>query len=211
MAAEWYLHAGVHRDPRDGVDARSRRRDGCLPRSPLTAAKLRAAEKKARGLVECEARAVVQGQEPDPACIDAVEQKFMTSWARIEARGGCLTEGDAESVEAIVDAFVEDLCSALGTATTTTTTTTPSTCPTATALYCGVSACGPLPMALCPSGMSCTTAEEGCDCVGAAIPCGDASLSGLTGDFCQWGTCPAGMTCGRVPKAEGCGYDCGCQ
>ena len=91
-----------------------------------------------------------------------------------------------------------------------TVTTTTTSCPPPTALYCGVSGCAPLP-ALCPGGMSCQTVEEGCGCVGPAIPCGDPSLSGLSGDFCRWGTCPAGMTCGPVAKPDACGFDCACQ
>jgi hypothetical protein len=94
--------------------------------------------------------------------------------------------------------------------TTFTTTTTSTSCPPPTALYCGVSGCAPLP-ALCPTGMSCQTVAEGCGCVGPAIPCGDASLSGLSGDFCRWGSCPAGTTCGRVAKPDACGFDCTCQ
>ena len=93
---------------------------------------------------------------------------------------------------------------------TTTVTTTSTSCPLPTALYCGVSGCAPLP-ALCPSGLTCQTVEEGCGCVGPSIPCGDPSLSGLSGDFCRWGTCPTGMTCGAVAKPDACGFDCACH
>jgi hypothetical protein len=102
-------------------------------------------------------------------------------------------------------------------ATTMTMTTTTTSCPPATALYCGGAncgygggaACGQL--GRCPQGMSCTTAGTSCACTGAAIPCGDPRLSGLTCNFCKWGTCPLGMTCGGVPKTDACGYDCACQ
>jgi hypothetical protein len=180
-----------------------------LPEDRCTAMKLRAAEKKARGLIACQAQAVLQGRDADPACIEKCERKFVRVWSRIESRGGCATVGDGDSIEAIVDAFVDDLSANLRT-TTTTTTTTSTSCPPPTALYCGVSGCAPLP-ALCPTGMSCQTVAEGCGCVGPAIPCGDASLSGLSGDFCRWGTCPAGTTCGRVAKPDACGFDCTCQ
>ena len=119
-----------------------------------------------------------------------------------------------------------DACTSTGCATTSTTTTSPSvtitttttstSCPPATALYCGGANCGPGggagcgPSALCPQGTICTTGP-GCACTGAAIPCGDPSLSGLTCNFCKWGTCPPGMTCGGVPKTAGCGFDCACQ
>jgi hypothetical protein len=177
------------------------------PEDRCAAAKLRAAEKRARGLVACEARAALAGGSVDPACVAAVEQKFVLAWERIELRGGCATVGDAAAIESLVDGFVGDLTESLRT----TTTTTPSTsCPTPTALYCGVSGCAPLP-ALCPSGMTCGTAAEGCGCTGPSIPCGDMRLSGPSGNFCRWGTCPAGMTCGQVPQTGACGFDCTCH
>jgi len=98
---------------------------------------------------------------------------------------------------------------------TSTTTTTTSSCPPATAFYCGHSACGggaPVcdPVGRCPQGMTCDATA--CTCTGEAIPCGDPRLSGsLTCNFCQWGTCPAGMTCGGVPRPGTCVYDCACQ
>jgi hypothetical protein len=90
---------------------------------------------------------------------------------------------------------------------TTTTTTTSSSCPPSTAFYCGVNACGGPPV-LCPLGMTCVTTGTTCACTGTTIPCGDP---GLGGAFCQWGTCPDGMTCGGVPKAGTCGFDCVCH
>jgi hypothetical protein len=100
----------------------------------------------------------------------------------------------------------------------TATTTTTTSCPPATAAYCGGTGCGPggtvscqLGLALCPQGMTCTLMGMGCACTGDTIPCGDPRLSGLTCNFCKWGTCPAGMTCGGVPKTSGCGFDCACQ
>jgi hypothetical protein len=101
----------------------------------------------------------------------------------------------------------------------TTTTTTTTTCPPATAAYCGAADCGeggfgscdPTFSPLCPQGMTCTTMGTACGCTGATIPCGDPRLSGLTCNFCKWGTCPLGMTCGGVPKIGACGFDCACQ
>jgi len=97
--------------------------------------------------------------------------------------------------------------------------TTTTTCPPATAAYCGaadcgeggISSCDPFFHALCPQGMTCATMGATCGCTGATIPCGDSRLSGLTCNFCKWGTCPPGMTCGGVPKTSGCGFDCACQ
>jgi hypothetical protein len=102
------------------------------------------------------------------------------------------------------------------------TITTTSSCPPATAAYCGSADCGPGGMPgcpqfpglppLCPSGMTCTaTGATSCACTGESIPCGDPRLSGLTCNFCKWGTCPPGMTCGGVPKQGECGFDCACH
>jgi len=100
-----------------------------------------------------------------------------------------------------------------------TTTTTTTSCPPATAAYCGSADCGeggmpscdPTFSPACPQGMTCTTMGTSCGCTGATIPCGDPRLSGLTCNFCKWGTCPLGMTCGGVPKSGACGFDCACQ
>jgi hypothetical protein len=110
----------------------------------------------------------------------------------------------------------------------TTQSATTTSCPTATAAYCGGATCGPGGMSgvcnvppgptfgLCPQGTTCTANGSGssptsdCSCVGEQIPCGDPRLSGITCNFCRWGTCPAGMKCGGVPKSDACGYDCAC-
>ena len=100
-------------------------------------------------------------------------------------------------------------------ATTTTTTTTTSSCPPATGFYCGGVGCGPggapgcFPEGICPQGMTCD--QTTCLCTGATILCDDPKLGGATCNFCKYGTCPAGMTCGGVPKSSGCGYDCACH
>ena len=99
------------------------------------------------------------------------------------------------------------------------TITTTSTCPPATAAYCGAADCGeggmpscdPTFSPFCPQGMTCTTMGATCGCTGPTIPCGDPRLSGLTCNFCKWGTCPPGMTCGGVPKSGACGFDCACR
>ena len=129
----------------------------------------------------------------------------------------------AGSYTSCCDACTSTGCSTTSTTTTafstttTTTTTTTTSCPLATAAYCGGPNCGLggfgscAPEAFCPQGSICTTTGTTCGCTGAAIPCGDPRLSGLTCNFCKWGTCPPGMTCGGVPKTSGCGFDCACQ
>jgi len=71
--------------------------------------------------------------------------------------------------------------------------------------------CDPTFSPFCPQGMTCTTMGATCGCTGPTIPCGDPRLSGLTCNFCKWGTCPPGMTCGGVPKSGACGFDCACR
>lgn len=182
---------------------------GAATAERCAATKLGAAGRKTNGLLGCQAQAVQRGAAVDPACVARVVDKFAAAWARIEARGACATVGDLENVEAQVDALVASLAAALSpTTTTTSTTTTPtSTCPPTTALYCGISACGgPGPQALCPTGMSCSTAEEGCRCEGPATSCGD-----LIGAFCRWGSCPTGLTCQSDPGSSSCPPACSCQ
>ena len=169
------------------------------------AAKLRAAARKAKGLVQCHASGFGEGGSADPGCLAKVEARFAVTWARIETRGGCATMDDVDDVEALVDTFVADLTGMLPASTTTSTTVTPtSTCPPLTALYCGVSGCPPF-QALCPPGLSCDQAT--CACVGPAIPCGDLHNP----NFCRWGECPSGMTCGVDPGSTSCPPSCACH
>ena len=169
------------------------------------AAKLRAASRKARGLVQCHVSGLDDGGTASAGCLAKVQARFAETWARIEARGGCVTMDDEGDVETLVDTFVADLTAVLPASTTTSTTVTPtSTCPPLTALYCGVSSCGGF-QAFCPSGMTCDQAT--CACVGPAIPCGDLHNP----NYCRWGECPSGMTCTVDPGSTSCPPSCGCQ
>jgi hypothetical protein len=67
------------------------------------ATKLKAAGKKIVGLTACASKAAKQGAEVDPACIVKAETAFGTAWAKVEAKGGCATTGDAAAVEGVVD------------------------------------------------------------------------------------------------------------
>jgi hypothetical protein len=151
--------------------------------------KLRAAAKKAQGLLSCHASAISRGQVVDPACVLRAVGKFEAKFARIEARGGCVTVGDVGTIESHVDDFVAALVAALPATTSTTTSTTTTSCPTSTALYCGVSGCGGVgPPALCPTGQTCD--PDSCSCVGPPVPCGDVRVP-----ICRYGECPPGLTC----------------
>jgi len=82
-----------------------------LPGSPgdananrCAAAKLKAAGKRAKGALGCEARAA-KGDDPvDADCVAGAADKFTQAFASAEAKGGCATTGDAGSVAAGIDA-----------------------------------------------------------------------------------------------------------
>jgi hypothetical protein len=191
------------------------------------AAKLRAASKKAQGLLTCHATAVSRGASVETTCLDRVKAKFATKWAKIEANGGCATVGDVDSIESHVDAFVDLLVAAVPASTTTTTTTTsttsitststtttPSTsCPPPTAFYCGITQGGTgvcpggtgFPI-FCPSGMTCQTSGSSCTCVGDPVPCGN-----IRAPLCLYGSCPTGKICRSDPGSGTCPPTCGCQ
>ncbi|HYC01242.1 MAG TPA: hypothetical protein VEC57_19060 [Candidatus Limnocylindrales bacterium] len=77
--------------------------------SACAAAKLKATGKKAKAKLKCEATAIKKElAEPDPECIAKAEEKFLKAFAKAEAKGGCVSEGDAAAVEANVDSFVAE-------------------------------------------------------------------------------------------------------
>jgi hypothetical protein len=169
------------------------------PAQKCAADKLRAAAKKAQGLLTCHASAVSKGQDVDPTCLQRAMTKFEGRFAKIEARGGCATVGDADAIESHVDSFVDVLVTALPPTTTTTTS-----CPPPTALYCGVNACPGAPFPpFCPSGQTCQTTAESCTCVGPPVPCGN-----VFEPLCHFGDCPGGLTC--QSDTTSC-FGCSCQ
>ena len=125
-------------------------------------AKLRAAAKKATMKIACYRKALQSGSSLDPNCIARAEERFLRAFASAEARGGCLTTGDADDVEAIVDQFIADLLAQLtpSTTTSTSTTTSSSTNPT--------TSCGSGPF--CSSG-PCGSQGEVCQTVPSCV-CG---------------------------------------
>src|SRR4051794_369098 len=79
-------------------------------------AKIKAAGKKASCLLSLESLAA-NGRPLDPVrvqkCKDKLGDPTKGTFARSDAKGGCLTPGDAAAVEAMVDAFVDDVNAAL--------------------------------------------------------------------------------------------------
>jgi|SRR5581483_1692487 len=141
-------------------------------------AKQRAAAKKVVGKVKCNVRAERKGEPVDSACLAKVETIFTAAFQRAEAKGGCATTHDAQTIENKVDTFVADLMNELPPTTTTTTTST-----TVPAPACGErnGICG----GECPEGFGCSLGGlvfgcQGCGCY--------PSITGSTG------TCPPTST-----------------
>ncbi len=102
--------------------------------SKCTSAKMRDAGKKAKCELVCAAKASIKGLSPADsliaACVQKCSDKFVAAFVKDEAGGDCdLPPDDAGSIEALIDAFVDEVSAeVLPTPTTTTTTTLPATC-----------------------------------------------------------------------------------
>jgi hypothetical protein len=66
-------------------------------------AKQRALVRKIASLLDCQREALRAGTAVDPQCIDAAARKLASDFAKAEARGGCVPEGDAASLEPLAD------------------------------------------------------------------------------------------------------------
>jgi hypothetical protein len=83
--------------------------------SRCTTAKYKSAGKKAKGKLDCHAKALTKGTIPDSTCLAKTEVKFSATVAKAEAKvpADCLTSGDAGDVETRIDTFVDDVRSTL--------------------------------------------------------------------------------------------------
>ncbi|HJQ82681.1 MAG TPA: hypothetical protein VKA21_01290 [Candidatus Binatia bacterium] len=82
--------------------------------SRCTARKLTVAGKKASARAKCHSKAAAKGIGVDQACLDKASAKFANSWSKEEQPGNdCQTTGDATTIEADVDTFVDALAGAL--------------------------------------------------------------------------------------------------
>jgi hypothetical protein len=81
--------------------------------SKCTAAKYKAAGKKALAKLKCIAKAVKVGKPVDPTCLQKAEAKFAVKWGEVEQEPDCLTSNDEATVEATVDAFVTEVTTLL--------------------------------------------------------------------------------------------------
>jgi hypothetical protein len=85
---------------------------GASPAQQCSQGKLAEASKKAERQLKCQAINARLGGV-DQFCMEKASNRFTLSWNRIEARGGCLTTGDRDSIEAKIDAFVDDVTTEL--------------------------------------------------------------------------------------------------
>jgi plastocyanin len=92
--------------------------------------KLKAAGVKAMAKLLCNVKAATKSIPVDPDCLAKAGANLSKAFAKAEKKGGCMTTGDAGTVELAVDALVAQVVSQLtggGPTTTTTTTTTAAT------------------------------------------------------------------------------------
>ena len=111
------------------------------PGEKCSAAKVKAAAKKAKAQLFCHAKATLKATAVDQACLSKADANFLKAFQKAEAKGGCATTGDAAAIESTVDTFVSAIAAALppvppptptGTATGTPATATPSVTLTST-------------------------------------------------------------------------------
>ena len=88
------------------------------------ASKQKAAAKKFSDKVKCHGKAIKKGIAVDPACLTKAEGKFQAAFTKAEGKGGCLTTGDVNDIETLMDDTLTDLLEAIPATTTTTTTST---------------------------------------------------------------------------------------
>jgi len=72
-------------------------------------AKQKAAGKKAGALLGCYSKAATKAVALDAACVMKADGKFTTAFGKSEAKGGCVTTGDAAAIEGKIDACAADI------------------------------------------------------------------------------------------------------
>lgn len=99
----------------DSLQAPSRLRFQCCftTHAKCAAAKIKAASKKAGCLLALASKEANKGQAADPAKIQKCKDAFTTAFAKLEAKGNCITTGDAASIEAGIDDYTADVGAAL--------------------------------------------------------------------------------------------------
>lgn len=191
------------------------------PRDRCARAKLAAAVRDYRNVVRCHREAAVSGSAASE-CVASARSVLRAAFASAEARGGCFTSGDRDSIHhAVLDQarFLRDAVALLDCADEGGAPACGGACPSGDVCRPGATgsgcACEPAPClgsapacgAACPGGGTCAArfnAAVGtvCECVYPEQPCGE------TYPLCG-GTCPEGMHCGTTSTGD-LGGSCGC-
>ena len=148
------------------------------PGGKCAATKLKAAAKKTAAKLKCHAKAAATLAEVDEECLQKAEEKFTSAFEKAEAKGGCITNDDAPTVEQKIDQCVSDLAAMLP-----------------AVLQCGNSA-APACDGACPAGQTCTEVPSFGSCIG------DVACSGFT--CSDLSACPAGCSCTAFPAYCAC-------
>jgi hypothetical protein len=82
------------------------------PEANCTTAKQKAAAKKLSAMVNCHNKAIKKLEPVDAECLAKAQRKVEDSFAKAEAKGGCLTTGDVSSISALVDSWLAELLAA---------------------------------------------------------------------------------------------------
>ncbi len=162
---------------------------GSTAAQKCASSKIKAAEKKVACLLALRAKAALTGTPPDATKVTACGTKLTASYGKIELKGGCGTSGDAGTVENKVDAFVDDLATAL----------TPVSCPSGCVAQGGSCNTG----ADCCS-QACDLSVLSCECAPNGACCGPGPGGCCSGQPCVNGRCPC------VTYGGGCSVNSDC-
>jgi hypothetical protein len=95
----------------DSQSQPSRLRFQCCftPQAKCAAAKIKAVAKKASCLLALASTVAGKGVAADPAKVQKCKDALATTFNKLEEKGGCITTGDASTIEAAVDGFTAEL------------------------------------------------------------------------------------------------------
>jgi hypothetical protein len=102
---------------------------GPNPAQKCSAAKIKAARKKANAQLLCYSKATLKGVAVDQSCLTKAGDALSKAFQKAEAKGGCATSNDAGPIETTVDEFVSAIATALP--------AEPSPTPTRTSTFAG--------------------------------------------------------------------------
>lgn len=168
--------------------------------------KIKAAAKKTKCLLGLRAKVIANDKPLDPLKVQKCVDKFTQGFSKAEAKPPCNTTGDTGTIEAKVDAFVDDVDSELNPVPTTTTTTTLPVC--GDGILGGSEQCDP-PCSTggCSGGSIC---NGSCQCeVQAACACGAPTPTQLLFTTSAPGGTPSGdITPARCVGGTAAGTAC---